>query len=296
MDQSRTAESVPLGRPTRPRNARHVASTGVRAWTGFWAEAQNDPLIAAVTDAIAAGRLTAGTKLGEEEFGALFNLGRTRVRQALRTLAFAGLVRLEPNRGAFVASPSLEEAEAVYAARRLIEGDIVREATRHCTANDIRRLRAQCAAQEAARSDQPCYLRLLSEFHLLIAEIGGNMVLAEILSGLVPRTALMQALYQPPGEGGGPCAIDHHLQIVRLMAAGDAEGAAAAMATHLTRNVKALDVDAGPPACDLATALGVRRTANTATSPAEFRWSGTPGNTPPPTPDARSDPPDTRSD
>ena len=89
-------------------------------------------------------------------------------------------MRLEPNRGAFVASPSLAEAEAVYAARRLIEVEILREATRHCTANDVRRLRAHCQAQEDARADQPRYIRLLSEFHMQIAEIGGNVVLTEL--------------------------------------------------------------------------------------------------------------------
>jgi DNA-binding GntR family transcriptional regulator len=228
----------------------------VRTETGFWAEAQNDPLVRAIIDAIASGRLTAGTKLGEEELGALFGLGRTRVRQALRALSFAGLVRLAPNRGAFVASPSLEEAEAVYAARRLIEGDIVRGATRHCTANDVRRLRAHCQAQAEARSDQPRYIRLLSEFHLLIAEIGGNVVLAELLTQLLPRTALMQALYQPPGEGGGACPVDHHLEVVQLMAQGDEAGAVAAMAAHLTGNLRALEIPGETAACDLATALG----------------------------------------
>ncbi|MDQ2803589.1 MAG: GntR family transcriptional regulator, partial [Pseudomonadota bacterium] len=120
----------------------------VRSQTGFCTDAQTDVLVKAVTAAIAAGRLPAGTKLGEEELGRLFGIGRTRVRQALQLLGFAGLIALEPNRGAFVASPSLAEAHAVYAARRLIEGEIVRDATRHCTANDIRRLRAHCAAQQ----------------------------------------------------------------------------------------------------------------------------------------------------
>lgn len=214
------------------------------AGIGFWTDAQNDPIVAAIVAAIAAGRLRAGTKLGEEELGALFGLGRTRVRQALRALSFAGLVRLEPNRGAFVASPSLAEARAVYAARQLIEGEIVREAARHCTANDIRRLRAHCERQRAARHDQPRLIRLLSEFHLLLAEIGGNPVLAELVAQLLPRTALMQALYQPAGHGGGTCGVDHHLEIIRLMADGDADGAAAAMAAHLAGNLTEL---AEPP-------------------------------------------------
>lgn len=60
----------------------------------------------------------------------------------MRTLAFAGLVRLAPRRGGFVVSPSPEEAEAACAARRLTEGKMMCEASRHGTANDIRRLLA----------------------------------------------------------------------------------------------------------------------------------------------------------
>lgn len=98
---------------------------------GVWSGLGHDPIALAVTDAIAAGRLPAGSKLGEKELGRLFRCDRTRVRQALQHLAFAGLVRPEPNRGAFVASPTLEEAQALYAARRLIEAETVREAARH---------------------------------------------------------------------------------------------------------------------------------------------------------------------
>lgn len=258
--ESGVAASVQSVRQSAAGNGQVRVAPQVRSKTGFWAEAQNDPLVHAIIDAIAAGRLTAGTKLGEEELGALFGLGRTRVRQALLALSFAGLVRLEPNRGAFVASPSVAEAEAVYAARRLIEGEILRDATRHCTANDVRRLRVHCQAQEDARADQPHYIRLLSEFHILIAEIGGNVVLADLLSQLLPRTALMQALYRPEGEAGGVCPVDHHREIVRLMALGDEAGAAALMAAHLTGNLRTLDITDEPPHCDLATALSVRPT------------------------------------
>jgi Bacterial regulatory proteins, gntR family len=83
---------------------------------GFWSGLGHDPIALAVTDAIAAGRLPACSKLGEEELERLFRCGRTRVRQTLQHLAFAGLARLEPNGGAFVASPTLEEAQALYAA------------------------------------------------------------------------------------------------------------------------------------------------------------------------------------
>ena len=232
-----------------------AGSNSVPSLAGFWIDAQADPVVQAVMAAIAAGRLPAGTKLGEEELGRIFGIGRTRVRQGLYLLSFAGLVTLEPNRGAFVASPSLAEARAVYAARRLIESEIVRDATRHCTANDIRRLRAHCAVQEEARVDQNRFIRLLSEFHLLVADLGGNPVLAELLAQLLPRTALMQALYQPPGRGGGSCAVKHHLSIIQMMAKGDEEGVANAMCLHLTDNLMELRTSSAEQEVSLATVL-----------------------------------------
>lgn len=221
---------------------------------GFWSGLGHDPIALAVTDAIAAGRLPAGSKLGEEELGRLFRCGRTRVRQALQRLAFAGLVRLEPNRGAFVASPTLEEAQSLYAARRLIEAEIVREATRDCTANDIRRLRAHCQEQEAARHDQSRFIRLLSEFHMLIAGIGGNAVLADILAQLMPRTAVIQALYRP--HAGGACAVEDHLRLIEMMARGDPEAAAQAMHDHLGGSLAGLSLPPAAARPDLASVLG----------------------------------------
>jgi DNA-binding GntR family transcriptional regulator len=242
-------------RPTRPppwgngTTVRPVAR-------GVWAESGHDAIVDAVRDAVAAGRLPAGTKLAEAELAGIFSVSRTRVRQALQRLGFVGLVTLEPNRGAFVASPSPEEANAVHAARRLIEAEIVRDATRHCTANDIRRLRAHCAEQRGAEADGDDirFLRLLGEFHLLIAEIGGNPVLADFMRQLIPRTALLQALYQPPGHCA--CGVADHVRLVDRMAKGDEAGAVKTLRDHLIANLARLSLDPAPPrSVDLAAAL-----------------------------------------
>jgi len=223
---------------------------------GVWAESGHDIIVDTVRDAVASGRLHAGAKLVEANLADIFAVSRTRVRQALQRLSFVGLVTIEPNCGAFVASPSLEEAHAVHAARRLIECDIVRDATRHCTANDIRRLRAHCAAQgEAeARGEDVRLLRLLGEFHLLIAELSGNAVLADFMRQLIPRTALLQALYQQPCERG--CGVADHLRLLDQMAKGDEAGAVATLRQHLVGNLARLSVRPAPTQMtDLAGAL-----------------------------------------
>lgn len=217
----------------------------------------SDPIADAVQDAIGQGRVLAGTRLGEEELCRIFGVSRTLVRQALQRLSFAGLVTLRPNRGAFVAAPTLEETAAVYAARRLIEGEIIAEATRHCTANDIRRLRAhlKLQAEAEASGQRSALLRLLGEFHLIIATIGGNPILADIVAQLVPRTTLSLALLERRDLPS--CALDEHRLLIDLMAKGDAKAAAQAMRSHLSHSgrLAARETDESP--IDLAAALKI---------------------------------------
>jgi len=227
-----------------------------RGRLGVWAGLASDPIAEAVQEGICEGRLPAGTRLGEEELCRIFGVSRTLVRQALQRLSFAGLVTLRPNRGAFVAAPTLEETASAYAARRLIETDIIEEAARHCTANDIRSLRAHLRLQAEAAADgqRSVLLRLLGEFHLVIAAIGDNPILADFVRQLVPRTTLSLALFERRDLPF--CAVDEHRLLVDLMAKGDAKGAAKMMRRHLTSDFGRLRVRAPEePTVNLAAAL-----------------------------------------
>jgi DNA-binding GntR family transcriptional regulator len=64
----------------------------------------------ALRNAIIDRRLAPGTKLTESEVGSLFDVSHTVARAGLHMLSFEGLVRMERNRGAFVAKPTPEEA------------------------------------------------------------------------------------------------------------------------------------------------------------------------------------------
>ena len=88
--------------------------------------------------AILEHRLSPGTKLTEAQLCEVFGAKRGAIRQALALLATDHLVDLEPNRGAFVASPSLQEVHEVFEMRRIVELAVVEKI---CTGHGARRLK-----------------------------------------------------------------------------------------------------------------------------------------------------------
>ncbi len=212
-------------------------------------------LVDGVLDAIGEGRLPSGTKLGEDQLSRIYGVGRRVVREALKELRFIGVIELLPNRGAFVAQPTPRDAEDVYAARRIIETAIIGDLARHGTANDIRTLRQHLARQHEAetQSDRRTFIRLLGEFHVVLARLAGNPVLAEMLQRLTARTCLMTALYELPEAS---CALAEHAELIDRLAQGDTSGAAALIERHLTTNERRILMPpAAPRRVDLARVL-----------------------------------------
>ena len=83
-------------------------------------------IVESITSAIVGRRLMPGTKLSEQKIADIFKVSRTLVRQALNQLSRDRLVVLEPARGAFVATPSVEEARQVFEVRQILEAALTR--------------------------------------------------------------------------------------------------------------------------------------------------------------------------
>src|SRR5690606_12871960 len=78
-------------------------------------------------------RLLPGAKLAEERLAEVTGASRMRIRQVLARLAHEQIVTLIPNRGAYVASPTVEEAREMFEARRLIEPPLAAKLSRQVT-------------------------------------------------------------------------------------------------------------------------------------------------------------------
>jgi DNA-binding GntR family transcriptional regulator len=178
-------------------------------------------------------RLTPGTKLVEEKLAGIFNVSRTRIREVLARLSHEGVVVIVPNRGAFVASPTVEEARAVFGARRLVEPALVRQLCERTHRDDISRLNEHVEREAAARlaNDRRAIIRLSGEFHVLIAELLGNPVMTKLMRELASLTCLIIVLYDSPSVPS--CPHHEHSDIIGAIAAGDAEAAIECMIGHL---------------------------------------------------------------
>lgn len=193
----------------------------------------DEPVYAEIYAAILDHRLMPGTKLTEDALSEIFGVSRTVVRKALFRLGHENIVRLRPNRGAAVASPTVEEARQVFEARRVVEAATVRAVAANADPAQLDALRALAGKERASfdEGDRRGWIRLSGDFHLRLAEIAGNAVLSAFLKELVSRSSLIIALYEAPGAAA--CSSDEHTAMIDAIEAGDAGRAGALMEDHL---------------------------------------------------------------
>lgn len=183
---------------------------------------------------ILGGELTAGQQIKEAATAGRLGVGRSSVREALRALEEANLVRIEKNRGAFVREVSDAEAAEMYQVREALEalaGEILAPIIREEQLAELTGMVDAMDAQAAA-DHFDTYFPLNLRFHDRIFQMTGNGALASMYKLLtnrlhtLRRTGLLQ--------GGGFAVSNHeHRAIVEALAARDPVAAAAALRRHV---------------------------------------------------------------
>jgi DNA-binding GntR family transcriptional regulator len=185
-----------------------------------------------VVESILAQKLVPGERLGEQELADLYGVSRTLVREALMQLQARGFVEVRTRKGWYVVEPSFEEARDAFAARRVIETGLLRDAGKPMQ-SVIRRLRKHIAEEREAIESGDAAVRtfLLADFHVCLTECLGHRLLADVLRDLTVRTSLVASLYQSTHDARQSCA--DHAAIVAALAAGDVKRAEALMLAHI---------------------------------------------------------------
>ena len=211
----------------------------------------HDEIYEKIYTAILEHRLHPGTKLVEERLADIFSVSRARVREVLVRLAHEQVVDIIPQRGAYVAKPTIDQAIDVFEARRLIEPAVLRRLIEALTPERITRLRQHTALEQDARrrEDKRAIVRLSGEFHTLLAELAGNSALARQMRELSSLTCLIIFLYDAPTATS--CRADEHIVIVEAIAHRDLSKAQALMLDHLQHIEGSLKLEPGVGEADL---------------------------------------------
>lgn len=196
-------------------------------------ELAEEDIVERIFDAVVEQRLPPGTKLSESALCEAFGVGRMRIRRALLLLSSREVVVLQANRGAFVASPTPQQAREVFEARLTLEPTIARLAVERATAKDIETLTAHLVKEHAAHHEHSRQeaIRLSGQFHLLLAQIAANSVMLRMMKELVTRTSLIIGIFGAPSVTN--CRDDDHERILQAFKTRDGQAAADLMAEHL---------------------------------------------------------------
>jgi len=184
---------------------------------------------------ITTGELAPAQRLVEEKLARSLSLSRHNVRIALQRLQTDGLVDIEPNRGATVATMTLEQAMDTLEARKILEIEVTRAAAANVTDDELALLKTLVEKMERAISEKEFdeYSQTNRVFHGKIYEIARRPtigwligLLRERMSRLQMRTILI------PGRSSE--SLHEHTLIFEALKAHDGDAAAAAAERHIT--------------------------------------------------------------
>jgi DNA-binding GntR family transcriptional regulator len=203
---------------------------------------RTEAVLDAIKRAILAGELRPGQGLVETELAQLLGVSKTPVREALKTLAGAGLVTMSAYRGATVRAIDPASAAAIYDLRLLLEPEAVRRAVGRGVAEagpsqaspvqpSWASAHAALQASDAA-TDQAQRSLANREFHRALYLACGNSLLVKTLDDLRDQTALVSALSWEQAPSWQQEAAEHQA-ILAAARRGAATEAAALLRAHI---------------------------------------------------------------
>lgn len=190
---------------------------------------------------IVTGELGAGSKVPVAQLAEQLGVSPTPLREALKVLAAEGLVELLPNRGARIASYTVEDARNLFEVIAGIESLAAELAAGRMDAGDLAGLEAMHGQMRGhfEADEKPDYFDLNSRIHSRIIDLAGNEVLAAVHRSLMVRAnrGRFIAITDPARWAQ---AMDEHEQVMAAFRARDAGAAARIWRTHLQHTGEAV--------------------------------------------------------
>ena len=188
---------------------------------------------AEIEQLILRGELAVGQRVNESELATRFGTSRGPIREALRVLEEARLVRSEKHRGVFVREISVAEADEIYDVREVLDQLIGERVAERATPAQLGELKTVVAEMDAAtgRQDVKRYHALNLKFHDLLVDFAGNARLTESYR-LLTKELLLFRLRGLQDGGGFAVSNTEHKAVVKAIASGDAVRAGQLLRAH----------------------------------------------------------------
>lgn len=233
------------------------APEGGSSWRPVARSRTYELVIERVEEQIVSGQLRVGDRLPpERDLAQMLGVSRAAVREALRALQAQGVLRMSvgtgPDSGTTVAAlPSdalnrllrLHVALAnfpiqhVVDARVMLERESARHAAKRASQADLEEMRELLSAMEDPDCDRERFNELDTEFHVAIAEAGGNRLVADMTTAIREsmRRPLLRVFHEL-GDAWAPIADrlrNDHRSICEALQAGDEDAAQQRMEDHI---------------------------------------------------------------
>jgi GntR family transcriptional regulator, transcriptional repressor for pyruvate dehydrogenase complex len=231
------------------RNAATYSETGtLSGLTQVSRVSLSEHIVEQIASLISQGVLKPGDRIpSEKQLCRQFGVGRTSVREALRSLAMMGVLETHMGDGTFVRPDTgrfiersfqwglllnHKDVEDLVETRLMLESQTAYLAATRATETDLEKAAEAIRCMEAAVSKPEQYLEHDLSFHLIIAGATQNTILASLLS--TTRGYLRSFIREALAEGKrARMSIAEHKRILQALKVRDAEAARQAMEAHI---------------------------------------------------------------
>lgn len=196
----------------------------------------SDRVINAIQKDISQGKYKPGQKIpAEPELMVQYAVGRSTIREAIKTLAMTGVLHVQQGAGTFVnetvQAESLDQRlrradfEEINQVRRMLDYEIVKLAAENHTKEDLHQLKSLLEQRKKAILEQQYQQCLEADiaFHIAVAKASGNNVLADLFRSFT--TVIRDFFTKRDTQSISHFAISHHLheQLYKAIKSGNAK-------------------------------------------------------------------------
>lgn len=183
---------------------------------------------------ILSGEIKPGTRMMEIELADSMGVSRTPIREAIRKLEKEGLVTIEPRKGAYVSTISMNDIVNILQIRGTLEGLAAMLAATRIKEIELMKLKEASQAFDRAVEEGNTKEMISNDtlFHHIIVEASGNDLLIKMVTDLQEIVLRFRYLYYKDFKRAEKMPPEH-ANILRAIETGSGETARSAAEFHI---------------------------------------------------------------